>query len=74
VSIHSRRHNEPAAAASLAGMPEGEFAYFHFTGGRFDGVGGMPLEALRDLALYRELVVEVALKPPRPPARPQALR
>lgn len=41
-------------------MPEGQFAYFHFTGGRFDAGEGMPLDAIGDLALYRELVVEVA--------------
>jgi hypothetical protein len=41
-------------------MPEGEFVHFHFDGGRFEASDGMPLEALGELALYRDLLVDVA--------------
>lgn len=47
-------------SARFPTMPEGEFVHFHFDGGRFDIPEGMPLEALGELALYRELVVDVA--------------
>lgn len=41
-------------------MPDRQFAYLRFVGERYKAEDGIPVEALAELVVYREIVVEVA--------------